>query len=53
MTENLLNILYDPDLLPEALVESTFANIAKTVKSPSYYNCLQEEGLAKSSQKVG
>ena len=53
MNSNLLNIIYDPSLLPDALVDPTFENIAKSVESSSYQECLlKEEGLAKSTQEV-
>ena len=52
MNENLLNVIYDPSLLPEELVESTFEDVATSVETPTYQDCLLEEGLALSSQKV-
>ena len=53
MNQNLLNIIYDPSLLPNALVESTFEDIATSARTRSFFKCLHEEGLAKSTQKVG
>ena len=53
MNDNLLNVIYDPSLLPDELVAPTFENIATSVETPTYQECLLEEGLALSSQKVG
>ena len=52
MNNNLLSVIYDPSLLPEELVESTFSDIVTSVETPSYQSCLHEEGLAGSLQKV-
>ena len=53
MNDNLLNIIYDPSLLPDAIVESTFEDFANSAQTPSFLNCLHEDRLAKSTQKVG
>ena len=53
MNENLLNIIYDPSLLPNELVEFTFEDFANWAQTRSFYNCLYVERLAKSTQKVG
>ena len=52
MNDNLLNIIYDPSLLPDGIVESTFEDFANSAQTPSFLNCLNEENLVKSTQKV-
>ena len=53
MNENLLNVMYDPSLLPDTILVSAFEDVAISARTRSFYNCLHEEGLAKSTQKVG
>ena len=53
INENLLNIIHDPSLLPDAIVESTFADFASSTRTRSFQNCIREDRLAKSTQKVG
>ena len=52
MNNNLLNVIHDPSLLPDALVDPTFENVLTSVKTPTYQECLQEERLAESLQEV-
>ena len=52
MNSNLLNVIYDPSLLPNELVDPTFENVLTSVQTPTYQKCLQEEVLAESLQEV-
>ena len=52
MNANLISIIYDPSLLPDAIVESTFEDFANSAQTRSFYDCLNGEKLVKTTQKV-
>ena len=52
MNDNLLNVVHDPSLLPDELVDPTFEDVLAAVQTPTYQECLREEGLAQGLQEV-
>ena len=53
MNNNLLNVVHDPSLLPDEMVDPTFEDVLASVQTPTYQECLREEGLAQGGLAQG